>query len=83
MNIDKYCYVSQPFNLCDLPTAVAAEITKRPIRNDFKVKDLPAAAALLQQQEQVQFLMRQSSKVPKHRPNEKLNGKYFYDWIKN
>ena len=46
------------FNLCALPTAAAEVITRRPIRNDFKVRDPPAAAALLQQQEQEQFLMR-------------------------
>ena len=71
------------FNSFVLPTAAAAVMTRRLIRNDLKVKVPPATAALLQQQEQVQFLMRQSSKVPEHRPREKLIRKQFYDFIKN
>ena len=76
-------YILMMFNLCALPIAAAAVMTKRPIINDFKVKVPPATAALLQQQEQVQFLMRYSSRVPKPKPREKLNGKHFYDFSKH
>ena len=44
------------YSLC-LPLPIT-EMTRRLIRNNFKAKGPPAAAALPQQQEQEQFLMR-------------------------